>query len=77
MLIIRCSHCKTKLIKYEKIGKGELHKCIKSRIIKNFTVKEGSIIKCPKCGNVIGVDMGNFIKLYKGSFTYSGTKIPK
>ncbi len=61
-------------MKYEKIGKGELHKCIKSRIIKDFTKKDGKTIKCPYCGNIIGVDMGNFIKLHKGSFTYSGTK---
>ncbi len=76
MLLIRCARCKTKLIKYKKIGNGELHKCIKDRIIKNLTVKEGKFIKCPKCGNIIGIDMGSFIKMHKGNFTYSGTKTP-
>ncbi len=75
MLLIRCAKCKTKLIKYEKIGKGELHKCIKDRIVKDFFIVENGYVKCPKCGNVFGKDKGKFITLFKGKFTYSGTKI--
>ncbi len=76
MLTIKCAKCGSKVFKYLKIGKGELHICIKSRISKDFSVKDGDLFKCPKCGNIIGVDNKGFIKLKKGSFTYSGTKIP-
>ncbi len=75
MLTIKCAKCGTKVFKYLKIGKGELHICIKSRILKDFSKKEGDLFLCPKCGNVIGVNRGRFIKLKKGSFTYTGTKI--
>ncbi len=76
MLTIKCAKCGAKIFKYLKIGKGELHICIKSRISKDFSVRDGIFVKCPKCGNVIGVDKGTFIKLRKSTFTYSGTKIP-
>jgi ribosomal protein S27E len=76
MLTIKCARCGKKLFKYLKIGKGELHICIKSRIEKDFTVKEGNLVKCPSCGNIIGIDMGMYIKLKKNQITYSGTKNP-
>lgn len=71
MLTIRCFKCKTKLFKYEKIGKGRLLHLWKERIVKDFSVKENDLIKCP-CGNIIGVDKKIYIQLKKGSFTYSG-----
>lgn len=77
MLTIRCAKCGKKLFRYLKIGKGELHICIKSRIEKDFTVRDGKFVKCPYCGNIVGVDMGTYIKMRKGQFTYSGTKISK
>ena len=75
MLIIRCSGCRTKLFKYEKIGKGAVLRCYKSRIHKAFA---GNIIdgkfQC-ECGQVIGVDKGAFFRMIKKAFTYSGTKL--
>jgi len=76
MLIIRCAKCRRKIFKYLKIGKGHLLRCWKERIIKDFSVKEGSNVKCP-CGHVIGVDKGKWIKMKQGNFTFSGTIIKK
>lgn len=72
MLTIRCSKCRKKLFKYEKIGKGRLLHLWKSRIkeIYHIVIKDKNYF-C-ECGNLIGVDVGIYIKLKKGSFTYSG-----
>lgn len=72
MLIIRCSKCKRKLLKYKKIGKGKVLRCWKDRIVEDYTIKEENFIKCP-CGNRIGIDRGAFIKMIQPAFTYSGT----
>ncbi len=77
MLTIRCAKCGRKLFRYLKIGKGELHICIKSRIEKDFTVRDGKFVKCPRCGSVVGVDIGVYIKMKKGRFVSSGTKVNK
>ena len=72
MLIIRCSKCKNKLFKYEKIGKGNLLHLWKKRIKKEYSIiKSNKNIYC-ECGNLIGVDEGIYIKLKKSSITYSG-----
>ncbi len=72
MLIIRCSKCKGKLFKYKKIGRGRVLKCFKDRIVKqNYLIRDGTVF-C-RCGNIIGSDMGDFIKMRQSSFTYSGT----
>ncbi|MGF7184681.1 hypothetical protein GGQ84_000765 [Desulfitispora alkaliphila] len=75
MLIIRCSGCKNKLWRYDKIGPGEVLRCHKARIKKEFTkvLQSEDKIKCP-CGNEIGIDKGTFYKMIKKSFTYKGTK---
>lgn len=77
MLTIKCSCCKTKLWKYDKIGKGELLRCYKSRINKLYTniefgSGEGEKITCT-CGNYIGINKGYYVQMIKNSFTYSGT----
>jgi hypothetical protein len=72
MLTIRCAKCKNKLFKYEKIGKGRLLHLWKNRIKEEYKiVKKDNKIFC-ECGNLIGVDIGIYIKIKKSSITYSG-----
>ena len=75
MLTIKCSGCKTKIFKYEKIGMGKVIYCYKDRIKGDFSFKEGEEYKCRKCGKVIGVDRGGRIKMKQHAFTASGFKI--
>ncbi len=75
MLILRCAACKIKLWKYDKIGPGEVLRCHKKRIKKEYaavTVQDGKL-KC-ECGKSIGIDKGSFYKMIGKTFTYSGTK---
>ena len=73
MLTIKCANCKEKILKYVKIGKGELHRCYKSRIQQYYVDVEGNNLKCPNCGAIIGTDEGNHFKMNHQAFTYSGT----
>ena len=75
MLLIRCSACKAKLWRYDKIGQGEVLRCHKERIKKVITSsrQEGDKILCP-CGKEIGIDKGSYIKMIAKAFTYKGTK---
>ncbi|WP_353894179.1 hypothetical protein PRVXH_000961 [Proteinivorax hydrogeniformans] len=74
MLTIKCAKCKTKLYKYHKIGKGKLLKSHKTRIKKIYNLKkEDRQYKC-SCGNAVGTDEGEFIKMSNQAFTYTGTK---
>ena len=72
MIIIKCAKCGKKIFKYVKIGKGHLWHCWKARIVEDFSIHEGAEIKCT-CGNVIGYDVGKYIKLRQGAFVYKGT----
>lgn len=65
MLTIRCSKCKTKLWKYDKIGQGEVLRCHKARISKWYVEEEmqGDKIVCPACKQAIGIDKGSFYKM--------------
>jgi len=75
MLTIRCAACKCKLWKYEKIGKGEVLRCYKNRITREYDYRqEGDKVLC-LCGKEIGIDKGSFIKMIKKGFVYSGAKI--
>jgi hypothetical protein len=77
MLTIRCSACKRKLLKYNKLGKGEVHRCHKSRIDKLIEACEnGCRLRCP-CGAEIGIDKGSFYKMIRKAFTYTGAKVSK
>jgi hypothetical protein len=74
MLVIKCSACKTKLWKYDKIGQGEVLRCHKKRITRSYEViQEANRIKC-LCGKDIGIDKGSYIKMIAKAFTYTGTK---
>lgn len=74
MLTIKCSACKRKLWKYEKIGKGEVLRCIKDRIEREYKFRQvGDKVFCI-CGNEVGIDKGSYIKMIKKGFIYSGQK---
>jgi len=72
MLKIKCAECHGKIFRYLKIGKGRILHCWKDRIIKDYSIREGNEIKC-RCGNLIGIDEGKWIKMKQRAFTYSGT----
>jgi len=75
MLTIRCAACKRKLWKYEKIGKGEVLRCYKNLVTREFDYKhDGGKIIC-LCGKEIGIDKGTYIKMIRKGFIYSGAKI--
>ena len=74
MLVLKCARCKRKLWKYDKIGQGEVLRCLKARITKNYLGEfEQDRVTCA-CGNTLGLDKGRFIKMIAKAFTYSGTK---
>ena len=74
MLLIRCSACRAKLFKYEKIGKGEVLICHKDRLTRRYeVVVEGDRVLCP-CGNPVAIDKGDHLKMIGKGFTASGTK---
>lgn len=76
MIIIKCSKCKRKIFKYDKIGKGRVLRCWKTRIIEDYSVRSENEIRC-KCGNLIGIEEPKWIKMKQKSFVYSGTIIKK
>jgi len=63
VLKIKCAKCGETLLVYVKVGEGRLWHCWKSRIMRDNTVKEADEVKCPKCGNLIGLDKGPFINI--------------
>ena len=74
MLVIKCAACKRKLWKYDKVGKGEVLRCHKERIMRIYDLRTvDNQVKCP-CGKAVGIDKGTFIKMNGRAFTYSGTK---
>ena len=73
MLTIKCAKCKKKIMKYNKIGKGKVLRCYISKIKEIYAEKIDDELKC-KCGNIIGIYEGRWIKMKQASFTYTGTK---
>ena len=71
MIIIKCSKCKRKIFKYQKIGKGRLWHCWNDRMIRDYSVRDGNEVKC-QCGNLIGVAEERWVTMRQHSFTYSG-----
>jgi len=69
ILIIRCSSCDKEIFKYLKIGKGKVWHCWKGRIIEDYSGHEGKEIRC-KCGNLVGIDEGKWIKLKQHAIKY-------
>ncbi len=74
MLVLRCSSCKKKLLRYDKIGQGELLRCHKARIDKFYNTYEHHGRLYCSCGRDIGIDKGSFFKMIGKAFTYKGTK---
>lgn len=76
MLVIRCSHCKNKLWKYDKIGKGSVLRCHKARIMQWYDepMLQGDKICCSQCNRAIAIDKGSFYKMDPRAFIYNGTK---
>jgi hypothetical protein len=72
MLTVKCAKCRSKVFKYSKVGKGRLLHCWPDRIVKDYSLREGSEVRC-RCGNLIGIDEGRWIKLKSKSFIRSGT----
>jgi hypothetical protein len=73
MLIIKYQRCKRKIFRYVKRGTGKLWRCWKDRIVEDFSIHDGKNITC-MCGNQIGLDEEQWIKLKQHSFFTSGTK---
>lgn len=74
MLIIKCSACKNKLWKYDKIGHGHVVRCHKDRISKWYKAEtSGHKIHCT-CGKEIGIDKGGHYRMIANAFTHTGTK---
>lgn len=78
MLTIKCAKCKSKIMKYKKIGQGKVLRCWKSKITRVYEgeVKNSNLI-CGNCGNIIGKLKENRVKMNNDSFIYTGTKISK
>ena len=72
MMTIKCAACKSKVFKYQKVGKGKIITCWNSKIMKDYSLRENGLVKCT-CGNVIGVEMGKGVRMKQGHFTFSGT----
>jgi len=73
MVTVKCARCKSKIFKYLKVGRGRILHCWKGRIIEDYSVRNGSEIKC-QCGNLIGIDEGKWIKMKQRSFICSGAR---
>lgn len=60
-----CMNCKNSLLKYQKDGSGQLHRCYLNRIIepteyqtyKNKPLKDIPPLKCKNCNFIIGIPM--------------------
>jgi predicted RNA-binding Zn-ribbon protein involved in translation (DUF1610 family) len=82
MLTIKCAKCKSKIIKYKKIGKGKVLRCWKDRITRVYEGKEkDNNLVCRECGNSLGElsknNRGKYYKMNRDEFTYTGNKIKK
>lgn len=66
---VMCSKCGGFLFTYFKLGKRPLWDCWKNRVYDDNTIHNFNLIKC-QCGNVIGIDVGDYIKMKPGSFTF-------
>ncbi len=75
MLTIKCAACKSKLMRYRKIGKGKVLRCYKDRIRRVFKgkIKHG-VFFCSNCSSVIGREEDRLIQMHQNAFTYSGKK---
>ena len=73
MITIRCAKCKSKIFKYVKIGQGQVLRIYLDRVSEDNSIRVDGEVRC-SCGNVIGLESGEFIKTKKGNFTHTGRK---
>lgn len=75
MLVLRCAACRSKLWKYDRIGRGGVLRCHKARIDKDYgnCSTDEYKIRCA-CGKEIGIDKGSYYRMIDKAFTYSGAK---
>jgi len=71
MIVIKCAKCKSKIIKYRKIGAGRVLRCFKQRISKYYQKPVNGKLIC-NCGEVIGDDAGGYYQMKQGAFIYTG-----
>jgi len=78
MLTIKCSKCKNKLFKYEKVGSGRVLRCWKNKITRTYNIKvvEDKLF-CAECDNLIGRIDDKKVDMISEAFTYTGTKTTK
>jgi len=72
MITVKCAKCRSRIFRYAKMKKVKILHCWKDRIEKDYSVREGDKVLC-RCGNLIGIDEGKWIKMRQGSFTYTGS----
>lgn len=53
ILIVSCGYCKTDIVKYQKVGRGNLLRMHISRIIET-SAKMSKNLNCPNCGEKLG-----------------------
>jgi hypothetical protein len=51
-------------------------RCWFSRIVRDYSVREGDEVRC-RCGNLIGIVDGRKVIMKQNAFEYSGTKTRK
>lgn len=54
LLLISCGNCKSEIAKYQKLGKGNVLRMYKDRIIESNVELKGDLI-CPNCNNKMAV----------------------
>ncbi|HHX59430.1 MAG TPA: hypothetical protein GX707_01635 [Epulopiscium sp.] len=53
ILLVSCGLCKTEIVHYQKVGKGNILRMYLGRIIQGSIDFSKNLI-CPKCGNELG-----------------------
>ena len=53
ILIVSCGYCKTDVVKYQKVGRGNLLRMHIARIIES-SAKMSKSLTCPNCGEKLG-----------------------
>ncbi|MHA1298046.1 MAG: hypothetical protein ACTSO9_01225 [Candidatus Helarchaeota archaeon] len=64
-----CTKCGAYLFTYYKYGKTRIWECWKNRIFDDNTIHNFNLIKC-QCGNNVGIDVGDYIKMKPTAFTF-------
>ncbi len=74
MLTIKCAGCKRKIWKYLKIGKGQVLRCHKSKITKEYDFERREERIYCRCGRAICEDKGKYFRMIPKAFMHTGEK---